>query len=124
MIRLRQHFRWVPIASLRTAASGKPFRPLARYTLINSPPPAKQLSITRILAVVRVRKCRGFPLAAPDFLPGSLGMLPEIGIPISEVTIDCRLCDIHRLVIAVVDNRTRHATEDRLDHIQELSGCR
>src|SRR5450755_4749303 len=31
--------RQVPIASLRTAASGKPFRPLAiKYTLINSPP--------------------------------------------------------------------------------------
>jgi len=71
----------------------------------------------RILAVIRVRKCWGFPLAAPDFLSGSLGVLLEIGIPISEVLIDCRLCDIHRLVIAVVDDRTRHATEDRLDHV-------
>ena len=78
----------------------------------------------RILAIIRVRKCGGFSLAAPDFLPSSLGMLLEIGIPISEVLIDSRLCDIHGLVVTVVDDRTRHATEDRLDYVQELSASR
>ncbi len=34
-----------------------------------------------------------------------------------------RFCDIHRLIVAVVDDCTRHATEDRLDYIQELSAC-
>ena len=95
-----------------------------RYTLINYRHRPEQLPIMRILAVIRGRKCRGLPLATPDFLPGSLGMLLEIGIPIFEVSTDCRLCDIHRLIVAVVDDRTRHATEDRLDYIQELSACR
>jgi hypothetical protein len=39
---VRRHVGKVPIASLRTAASGKPFCPLSmRYTLINSPPPRR-----------------------------------------------------------------------------------
>jgi hypothetical protein len=48
-------------------------------------------------------------------------MLLKIGIPLFKVLIDCRLCDIHRLIVTIVDDRPRHATEDRLDHIQELS---
>jgi hypothetical protein len=39
-------------------------------------------------------------------------MLLKMGIPIFEVSINRRLCDIHRPVIAVVDYRARHATED------------
>src|SRR3984893_1635059 len=96
-------------------------RRLASIDTVPASAAPKTLSVTRILAVVRVGECGRFAFVSPDLFPGSLGMLQEIGIPIFKVSVDCRLRGIHRLIITVVDDRTCHAAEDRFDHVQELS---
>jgi hypothetical protein len=85
---------------------------------------SRPLSVTRVLAVVRVGKGGRLALVTPDLFPSSLRMLQEIVIPIFEVSVDCSLRVIHRLITAVVDDRARHPAEDRLDHVQKLSAGR
>ena len=48
-------------------------------------------------------------------------MLPEVCVAFLKVTVYRRLGVVHRLVVAVVDDRASHAAEDGFDHIEELS---
>src|ERR1700674_5463038 len=80
--------------------------------------------VSRVLAVVRLGKDRRLTLFPPQFFAGTSGGLPEVIVPFGEIPIDRRLSLVHRFVVTVVDNRARHATEDGLDYIQELSAGR
>src|SRR5215208_2368208 len=77
-----------------------------------------------MLAVVRLREDRRLALLAPDLVARSPGMLPEVRVPFLKVAVERRLGVVQRLVVAVVDDRAGHATEDGLDHVEELSARR
>src|SRR5215813_6363935 len=85
--------------------------PLRRYT----PSP-----ISRILAVVCFTEYWPFTFFAPYLVASSARVLRESFIPFSEMPVDCPLAFIDRRVVAVVNDRTGHAAEDRLYNIQEL----
>src|SRR5262249_13520900 len=74
----------------------------------------------RVLAVVRLGELTRGRLLPPDLIPGPLRMQPEVLVSLVEVPIDGLPGFVHRLVIAVVEDRLCHAAEDRLDNIQEL----
>jgi hypothetical protein len=48
-------------------------------------------------------------------------MVPKLCVPFGKIPIDRSFSLIHRFVIAAMDDSTRHAAEDGLDHVQELS---
>lgn len=56
-------------------------------------------------------------------LPGRLGFFLELTVAISEKGVNRRFRIFEGCVIAVVDDRPRHAAENRLDHIKEQSAC-
>ncbi len=60
-------------------------------------------------------------LLPPDFLPGPLWMFAKMVISLLKVTIYGFHCRRDRGVVAMVDDSPRHAAEDRLDHVKELS---
>ena len=70
------------------------------------------LSKAGIFAVVRREKLRWGSLDAPNFVPCFSRMLPKICIPLFKVSIDCRSCVLHRRIIAVLYDGTRHAAKD------------
>ena len=63
----------------------------------------------------------------PDLSSGTLRALDKKSIPLFEVSINCILRCFCGRVIAVVNDSSSHATEDRLDYVKELStsgqGC-
>ena len=59
-------------------------------------------------------------LLAPNLLASALGVQAKMVIALCKITINCRLSVVFGLVIAIVDDRSRHAAKNRLDHIQEL----
>src|SRR5918997_1700296 len=79
------------------------------------------LAIAWIFAVVRFGKSRRLALHTPDLVASPPGMLPEVCVAFLKVTVYRRLRVVHRLVVAVMDDRASHATEDGFDHIEELS---
>jgi hypothetical protein len=80
-------------------------------------------TIAWIFAVVCSRKGRGLPFHTPDLVAGPPGMLPEVCVAFLKITVYRRLSVVHRPVVAVVDDRASHATEDGFDHIEELGTC-
>lgn len=80
----------------------------------------KASAIPRIFAIMINRELACYVLVSPDFLARSFRMLREVFIPFSEIFIDDFLCCFQGRKIAVVNNCPRHATEYRLDDIQEL----
>jgi hypothetical protein len=51
-------------------------------------------------------------------------MVPEVCVPFGKIPIDRSFSFVHRFVIAAMDDGTRHAAEDGLDHVQELGAGR
>lgn len=45
-------------------------------------------------------------------------------IAVIEIRINRCLCVIHTLVVATVDDSSRHTAKDRLDHVEELRAGR
>src|SRR4051812_45907103 len=73
-----------------------------------------------IFTVVGFRKLAGDALLTPDLASSPLGVQSEVLVPLAEVTVDRRLRGLYGLVIAVVDDGSRHATEHRFDDVEEL----
>jgi len=79
------------------------------------------LSEPRIFAIVEFRKFGWSRLLAPYLPASSLRVISEVGVAFIEVSVDCGLRFLHRLVVAVMDDRCRHAAEHGLDDVEELS---
>jgi len=56
----------------------------------------------------------------PDFVSGALWTADKEFVPLFEVSIDCILRSLCGWIIAVVNDSFSHATEDRLDYVEEL----
>jgi hypothetical protein len=65
---------------------------------------------------------------SPDLVSGALRTPDKKLVPLFEVSIDCILRSLCGWIIAVVNDSFSHATEDRLDYVEELrtggQGCR
>jgi hypothetical protein len=51
-------------------------------------------------------------------------VISEVGVALIEVSVDCGLGVIHRVIVTVLNYGARHTAENRLDHVKELSPCR
>ena len=60
----------------------------------------------------------------PDLVSGALRTPYKKLVPFFEVLIDCILCTFCGWIIAVVNDSFSHATEDRLDYVEELRTSR
>src|SRR5258708_6809604 len=78
----------------------------------------------RILAIVAIREVWRHALVAPDALAGAPGVILELLVAISKVTINRGARGVDRRVIAIVDYSSRHTTEHRLDDVEELGARR
>ena len=75
-----------------------------------------------VLAVLRLVELRVNKFLAPDLVPRATRVNEKVLISLHEVTIDRRNGIRHRIVVAVMNDGLRHATENRFNDIQELSG--
>ena len=82
--------------------------------------PRRALSISRIFAIMGLRKLARHSLLAPDFVAGPLWVFRKLLVPIFEVSVDSVLRSFHGLIVAVVNDRFSHSTEYRLDDVEEL----
>src|SRR5262249_3596127 len=75
---------------------------------------------SRILVVVRLGELTRSRFLPPNLLASPLWPESKVLVPLAEVPIN----GFHRLgnglVVAIVDDGSRHPTEHRLDHVQEL----
>src|ERR1700693_759581 len=77
-------------------------------------------AIQRIFAVVCFGELARDPLMPPDLSSGALRAPDKKVVPLFEVSINCILRSFCGRVIAVVNDSFSHATEDRLDYVEEL----
>ena len=66
----------------------------------------------------------GLALLTPNDLASPPRVLSERFISFMEMSVDCALAFIDGRVVAVVNDCTRHAAEDRLDDVEELRAAR
>src|SRR5262249_25682767 len=78
------------------------------------------LAVSRILAVVCFAEDGWRALLAPNDITSAARVLRERGVPLAEIPIDCALAFVDRPIIAVVNDRSCHPAEDRLNDVQEL----
>jgi len=79
------------------------------------------LSVEGVLAIVAFLELALNPFRTPNLSAGSLGMFPKMLIPVLEMPVDSRFGSIERMVIAIVDYRSCHTAENRLDDVEKLS---
>ena len=65
-------------------------------------------------------KMRRLALVAPILLPALLGYRVKCDISIFKISVDHRLCSMGLFIVAVVNDRTRHAAEDGFYHVSEI----
>jgi hypothetical protein len=78
-------------------------------------------SVEGILAVIAFLELALNPFRSPNLSARSLGMFPKMLIPVLEMPVDGSLRRIERMVIAIVDYRSCHTAENRLDDVEKLS---
>src|SRR6516164_7737983 len=73
-----------------------------------------------VLAVLTLLERGDDALLSPDFAAGPFWVRSEEGISLREVPIDCLHCLVHRLVVAIVDDRLGHTAEHGLYDVKKL----
>ncbi len=80
--------------------------------------------IHRIFAVIARLEDRYDTLFPPYLVPCAFRIFNVILVTLKKMAVNARLAFLGGFIIAVVDNGSRHPTEDRFDDVQELCTCR
>ena len=78
------------------------------------------LAVSRILAIVCLAEHGRRAFLAPNDVASAARVLRERSVPLAEIPIDCAPAFVDRRIVAVVNDRSCHPTEDRLHDVQEL----
>jgi hypothetical protein len=77
-------------------------------------------TVSGVLAIVCLGKCGRHSLLPPNLISRSTGIGNKMPTTLVEIAVDSRLGVIDALIVAVMDDRSRHAAENRFDHVKEL----
>src|SRR5271157_1733533 len=80
----------------------------------------QHLPVSRVLAVVCFRKHWHLTLSPPYFLTSRPWLALKVFISVAEIPINCRDRIAYRLVVTIVDNRSRHTAKDRFNYVKKL----
>src|ERR1700738_1733540 len=73
-------------------------------------------TVAWVFAVARSGERGRLALLAPYLLASSLGILLKVIVSFFKVPTYRRFGSVNRLIVAALNDRTRHAAEDRLDY--------
>src|SRR6266481_2891815 len=74
-------------------------------------------SISRVLTVVSFRKLAGYSFQTPNLASCPLREVPKMFISFFEIAVNRLFRLRQRRVVAVMNNRSRHATKNRLNYV-------
>ena|SRR5208283_2698825 len=83
-------------------------------------PKMQHLSISRVLAIVSFRKHWSLALFPPYFFTSRARLALEVFISFPEIPINCQYRFVYRLIVAIVNNGSRHTAKNRSNYIKKL----